>query len=94
MLKMTVHDLEADRAVVRFGSDGDLLDFLKLHYPVVAQARTLTQALALLNDSDLFRAAVKPYEPDLASNLLPDDYLHHSQADEEDPWPRAGDSEF
>ena len=94
MLKLIVQDLEQDRAITRYGSDDDLLDFLKLHYPVVARALTLTQALALLNDSDLFRAAAKPYEPDPASNLLPDDYLHHSQADEEDPWPRAGDSEF
>lgn len=94
MLKLTVQDLEQDRVVTRFGSDSDLLDFLKLHYPVTERAPTLTQALALLNDSDLYRALVKPYEPDPASNLLPDDYLHHSQADEEDPWPRAGDSEF
>lgn len=91
MLKMTVHDLENDRISTRFGSERELLEFLKLHYPVVSPAYHLDDAVQMLNDGDLFKVFVEPYVQDSSSNLLPDDYLTADQGD--DPWPRAGDVE-
>lgn len=90
MLKLTVHDVENDRNDYRFGSDGDLLKYLKMRYPQLRDALTLADAIRVMNDSDIFVVKAEQYEPSVEENLLPPGYATHSQADEEDPWPRRG----
>jgi hypothetical protein len=91
MLKLTIGDLENARSVVRYGSDRELLVFVRDEYPVAAEAGTLTAAIEALNGSDLFDAKFEQYRESIEANILPSNYLTESQADEEDPWPRAGD---
>ena len=94
MLKLTVQDVEQDRIQTRYGSDHDLLDFLRrLHPGLLHGVLTLGQAAKVLNDTDLFAVRMDQYESDPSANLLPEDYRTHSQADTEDPWPRAGHRE-
>ena len=94
MLKLTIQDVENDRIQTRFGSDDDLLDFLKRLHPVqLRDVLTLSDAVNVLNATDLYAVRTGQYEPDPAANLLPEDYRTHSQADTEDPWPRAGHRE-
>ncbi len=92
MLKLTVQDIEQDCLTTRYGSDRDLLEFLKRLQPgMLHHVYTLADALRILNDSDLYAARSQPYEPLASANLLPDDYLTASQAESEDPWVRVAD---
>jgi hypothetical protein len=91
MLKLTVHDVENDRNDYRYGSDGDLLKYLKMRYPQLRDIYSLAEAIRAMNDSDIFVVSAEQYEPGVEANLLRPDYVTHSQADEDDPWVRRGD---
>jgi hypothetical protein len=88
MLKLTIRDVERDRIMTRFGSERELLDFVRNNYPATWGKRTLDLALGVLNASDLYEAKTEPHK--MVPSRLPVDYLTHSQADSEDPWPRKG----
>jgi hypothetical protein len=88
MLKVQVKDLENDRTWTAFGDEKYLLKMLAGQFPV-GEARTLDQAQAEMEATDLFEVKVEPYEPAAESNILPPDYLTAEQG--EDAWPREGD---
>lgn len=90
MLKLTINDLLRDRIEIRFGDEAELLKYVQQRFWVPG-ATTLDEVVELMNEIGHHVVKVEPYEPPISRNILPRDYLTHSQADAEDPWPRAGD---
>lgn len=88
MLKLTIIDLENDKKDINFGSDKELLKYVKLAYSYQSNIYNLDDMLAYLNETGMFQAKSEPYVFD-NPNVLPNDYLTSSSV--EDPWPRLGD---
>ncbi len=91
MLKMTIVDVERARGETRYGSEKELADYLAGRFWPLLPHVHLDEMVKVLNEGDVIRVAVEPYLPPVEANILPENYLDASQADEPDPWPRRGE---
>lgn len=89
MLKLVIQDLEHGRSETRFGSDQDLVRYLGQRCRVATRGLTLKELVEAINAAEQYRISYDVYQEPAESNLLPADYVTHSQDD--DPWVREGD---